>query len=187
MNLQKALYIIRLVNRVLFILIIIFSLYISFAPLSPQIAYAFEDRFVDREGIKPVNISNALVIKKIFVNGSVLEGSNEDVLTQGFWRRPNASTPDKGGNTVVVGHRYMYTHGPETLYHLDKLNIDDEIEVYWKNKKYTYSVFDISEVDPDQIEIEYNTIEPILTIYTCTPLWTAEKRLVIKAKLISTD
>ena len=41
-------------------------------------------------------------------------------------------------------------------------------------------------IDPetDQIEIENNTNESILTLYTCFPLWTSVKRLVVRAKLI---
>jgi len=55
--------------------------------------------------------------------------------------------------------------------------------VYWQGKEYVYRVYEITEVLPNQVEIEYSTKDSILTLYTCSPLWTSEKRLVIKAKL----
>ena len=40
-------------------------------------------------------------------------------------------------------------------------------------------------VDPTQIEIEAPTDDPILTLYTCTPVWTAAQRLIVRSKLVS--
>ena len=37
------------------------------------------------------------------------------------------------------------------------------------------------------VKIEDPTIGPILTLYTCTPLWTAAQRFVVVAKLIATE
>jgi len=81
----------------------------------------------------------------------------------------------------MVGHRFQYTTGPNTFYLLDKLSIGDEISVYWNKIKYRYSVSHISIVEPTQLEIEAATDYPILTLYTCTPLWTAKNRLVVVA------
>lgn len=130
---------------------------------------------------------NKVAIPSIGVNGVIYEGQTVATLSKGIWRRPNTSTPDKGGNTVLSAHRFMYESGPITFYHLDKVKLGDKIYVLWKDKRYEYQVFDISEVLPTQIEVEANTKDPILTLYTCTPLWTAEKRLVVKAKLLNSN
>jgi LPXTG-site transpeptidase (sortase) family protein len=37
-------------------------------------------------------------------------------------------------------------------------------------------------VDPSAVEIEAPTTQKQLTLYTCTPIWTAKERLVIIAK-----
>jgi sortase A len=59
------------------------------------------------------------------------------------------------------------------------------LTLFWNNQEYRYKVKEIKEVQPTDIYIEENTTESILTIYTCTPLWTAEKRLVIIGVKIS--
>jgi sortase A len=126
---------------------------------------------------------NRIVISKIAVDAPIVEGIDESALWKGMWRRPNSSTPDKGGNTVITGHRFLYTTGPNTFFYLDKITVDDIIAVYWEGKEYDYMVYEITIVNPDRIDIEENTNESILTLYTCTPLWTSKTRLVIKAIL----
>ncbi|MBP9759351.1 sortase [Candidatus Dojkabacteria bacterium] len=130
---------------------------------------------------------NKLVIPSIGIDGVIYEGASVSTLNNGIWRRPNTSKPDMGGNTVMSAHRFLYESGPITFYHLDKVKVGDKIYVLWKNKRYEYQVFNISEVLPTQVEIEANTKDPIITLYTCTPLWTAEKRLVVKAKLLNSN
>lgn len=125
---------------------------------------------------------NTLVIPQIGVDGSVVEGASIDVLKSGFWHRPNTSTPEKGGNTVIIGHRFLYKTGPKTFYGLDKLNEGDEFALFWEGKEYIYRVFEKKLIEPTEVSIEANTEEPMLTLYTCTPLWTAKQRLVVRAK-----
>lgn len=130
---------------------------------------------------------NTLVVPGIQVNEEVLEGAEIDVLWNGgVWRRPKTSTPDQGGNTVMVAHRFSYSD-PSTFFHLDKVQQNDVFAVWWEGKEYLYEVFEVSEVPATAIEIEANTDEPILTLYTCTPVWTAVNRLVVKANLVNTE
>lgn len=190
----------RTLNKLLSITVTILVAYILILPALPEIAFAMNSRehmgyafnsvetyavIGDKATSLPtIPTANRLVIPKIFVNTPINEGTDESVLFQtGMWHRPNTSTPDKGGNTVVAGHRFLYTRGSDTFYHLDKVEKDDTILVYWEGKEYVYKVFEIEVVGPEHIEIEYNTSDPIITLYTCTPLWTSEKRLVVKASL----
>jgi sortase A len=53
--------------------------------------------------------------------------------------------------------------------------------LHWEGKPYRYMVKNILVVSPSQINIEEPTGENILTLYTCTPLWSAKDRLVIQA------
>lgn len=130
---------------------------------------------------------NKVVIPSIGVNGVIYEGTTAATLNNGIWRRPNTSTPAKGGNTVLTAHRFLYDSGPITFYHLDKVKIGDKIYVLWNNQRYEYQINEITEVLPTQVEVEANTSDSILTLYTCTPLWTAEKRLVVRAKLLGSN
>ncbi|MFS8130521.1 MAG: sortase domain-bontaining protein [Candidatus Dojkabacteria bacterium] len=48
-----------------------------------------------------------------------------------------------------------------------------------------YEVYTTFEVTPDHIEILNDSgIKHELTLYTCTPIYTSDRRLVVKAKLI---
>lgn len=128
---------------------------------------------------------NMLIIPDIDVRASILEGSSSETLMSGIWHRPGTGTPDTGGNTVLVGHRFLYTSGPNTFYHLDKLRINDLIIVYWKGQRYTYIVDSSMVTSADAFEVEQSTAQPVLTLYTCTPLFTVDKRLVVRAHLIT--
>lgn len=142
---------------------------------------------VDSSNLAPPPTENTLVVPGIQVDETVLEGADIGVLNEGgVWRRPQTSTPDQGGNTVVVAHRFSYSD-PSTFFHLDQLQEDDTFVVWWEGKEYIYEVFEVVEVPATAIEIEGPTDDPILTLYTCTPVWTALNRLVVKAELVNTD
>jgi len=116
----------------------------------------------------------------------VLEGPvsrQYSTLNKGIWRWPNGSTPDKGGNTVLIGHRFTYTNPRGAFYFLNKVKMGDEIGVFWNNREYLYRVASISVVSPTDTAIEDNTSDTRLTLFTCTPLWLPKDRLVVVAKL----
>jgi sortase A len=115
-----------------------------------------------------------------------LEGSEKDwfsLLKQGIWRWPGSSTPDKGGNTVFLAHRFSYTGPHGAFYFLDKLKPGDQIGVIWNNKTYTYRVATSRQLPPTATYIEDNTPDAQLTLFTCTPLWHPVNRLVVIATL----
>jgi LPXTG-site transpeptidase (sortase) family protein len=64
---------------------------------------------------------------------------------------------------------------------LDKLNIDDLIIVYYEGVEYDYKVSEVFIVEPEDLHVEEDLGYHVLTLYTCTPLWTSSKRLVVRA------
>jgi sortase A len=124
-----------------------------------------------------------LVIPKLRVNSRIFEGSNPNTLNKGIWRRPNTSTPEEGGNIVLAGHRITYA-GFRAFYHLDQLVPGDEIKVYWNNVEYRYRVTRQFVTEPSDVSVENESIQPILTLYTCTPIPSSTHRLVIQATRI---
>lgn len=126
---------------------------------------------------------NKIIINNIAVNGQIHEG-DESTLNIGFWRIPFSSTPAKGGNTVIAAHRYLYNYGPNTFFNLDKVILGDTIQVIWESKTYTYKVIEAKIVESTATDIQNNTSNSILTLFTCTSLTDNSKRLVVIAELI---
>lgn len=167
------------------------TLYYSKAT-DPTQGYRYESRLatekVEAHEISPNTLQaapqdNRLVIPKIGVDSHVYEGTNEAVLDKGVWHRPNSSTPDKGGNTVLTAHRFMYTSGKNTFYHLDMLAVGDQFTVFWKGENYAYTVKETKVVPADNLSIEDSTTEAQVTLYSCTPLFSTTDRLVVIATL----
>jgi len=133
---------------------------------------------------QPPDGENLLFIPKIGVQTPILEGKTSATLEKGIWHRPKSSTPELGSNTVFVAHRFLYTSGPNTFYNLDKLTVGDKFSVWWNKKRYEYEVVESKVVRPSEIYIESPTEESIVTLWSCTPVFTSKNRLVVTAKLI---
>lgn len=131
-----------------------------------------------------------LKIPKIGVDWHVLDGSDADkLLLQGFWHYPNTPTPNNSGNTIILGHRWVYkAPDKRTLYSLDKLKAGDPIFVIYDKKTYKYEMtesFITDAKDPRQTEA-FN--DPMLTLITSHPIEEAKiiskQRLVVRAKMV---
>jgi sortase A len=187
----------RRFNNFLSVIAVVLSLYIIIFPVWPQFSYWWRSHFghkpalvvantpTDNSNNKPPEIipkDNTLVIPRLAMQEIIYDGPTAATLSKGVWRRPQTSTPDKGSNTVLVGHRFTYTDPEAVFYHRDMVQAGDDIIVYWQQKKYVYKVDKILVVPPTATDIEKPTSESLLTVYTCTPLWTAKNRLIIQAK-----
>jgi sortase A len=184
------------INSFLTFVVILLGLYIIITPFLPQFEYWFRDTSPNviapyggvlakiegsDESIPPPE-ENRLVIPAISINEPILESNSISVIDRGgTWRRPKTSNPTQSDNTVIIGHRF-FGNNISTFYNLDKLKIGDIIAVYWEGNENLYEVAESKVVDPSAVEIEESTTEKQLTLYTCTPVWTAKNRLVIIAK-----
>ncbi len=130
--------------------------------------------------------SNRLIITKIGVNAPIVESKSAEYgLSKGAWHMPDSSTPDKGGNTIITGHRFKYLPPSNlTLYLLDKLTKGDLITVIWRGQDYIYRVREIKIVPNTDFSILQPSKKPILTIFTCHPIYSTEKRLVVISDLV---
>ena len=181
-------------NDFLSLVIVVLALYIFLLPWAPQIGWWFAHSApvvstpVRRSIVlpakgQPIPQDNRLVIPAMGLDEHIYEGQDVTTVNKGVWIRPNASTPDKGSNTVMVGHRFSYTAPRGPFYFLNKLQAGDQIVVYWQSRAYSYSVQTTTVVDPSDIAVEAPTSNNQLTLYTCTPLWSLKQRLVVVAKL----
>jgi LPXTG-site transpeptidase (sortase) family protein len=190
------------VNNVLLLCIILVNGYIVGAPLVPAALFAWQSHHGKKAtlvqllhptakltAVATSDQPNSVIIPSMLLDQPILEGpvsQTYQILDRGIWRWPTGSTPDKGGNTVLIGHRFTYTNPRGIFYYLNKVAMGDEIGVFWNNKEYLYQVVSISQVNPNDTAIEDHTSNPELTLFTCTPLWLPKDRLVIIADLEKT-
>jgi sortase A len=197
----RGLFVIRTINNILLAAVLSVASYIIITPYSPAIVSSVAqstateyDRYVyestvthslglDTAKLKKIPTENRIIIPKIQLDAPILEGDTKEVLDSGIWRRPQTSSPDQGSNTVIVAHRFLYTqnNSQDTFYFLDKLTTGDTITIFWNQKEYSYTVSKIRTVEPTEIAVEDATDSPTLTLYTCTPVWSAQYRLVVTA------
>lgn len=179
------------INTILLIAIVCINGYIVVMPVLPAVTFwlskdtatvtALTQR-VEGKQSTPAPPEDSLVIPSMELNEPVHAGRTAKTLRQGLWLRPQGTTPDKGGNTVIAGHRFTYTDPQASLYHLDKVRIGERIALFWEGKRYTYTVTETKVVKARQTAIENPTTDARLTIYTCTPLWLPKDRLVVVAE-----
>jgi len=190
----------RMVNHGLTVIVAALGVYIVMAPFWPQVTWWLHHQAPMHTAVfrsagastpssaPPAGLSSEvkeLIIPSLGLRETIHLGGLSE-LNKGVWHVPYTSTPDKGANTVLIGHRFTYS-GQAVFYHLDKMLVGDPLTVFWQGKAYHYQIFAITVVPPTEVSVEAPTAEPQLTIYTCTPLWTAKDRLVLRAKLIGID
>jgi LPXTG-site transpeptidase (sortase) family protein len=183
------------VNTLLLIAILGINAYIIGAPLLPMLSFWTGTHLNHQAGkltnrlhslsagtVSAAPSDNRLVIPGMLLDTGIHEGRDMTALRNGPWHRPNSSTPDKGGNTVIAAHRFTYTEPKGSFYYLDKVNVGDEIGVFWQGRRYLYKVTETKTVPATAVGIESPTKDARLTLYTCTPLWMPKDRLVITAE-----
>jgi LPXTG-site transpeptidase (sortase) family protein len=187
------------INNTLLALIILINAYIIAGPFLPALLFHWDSRSGKQQQLQaeiqaaktgphqlPAAQPNSVIIPSMLLGQPIYEGTVHNqyqTLNKGIWRWPHSSTPDQGGNTVLIGHRFTYTNPRGVFYFLNKVRLGDEIGIIWDHKSYTYKVFSINEVPPTDIAIENSTSKPELTLFTCTPLWLPKHRLVVVAGL----
>lgn len=126
----------------------------------------------------------SLYIPSANINGSVVDGRDSNEMNRGFWHFPLSGQPGKKGNTVIIAHRFL--HLPprtDTFFMLDKVRVGDKVIINQKDGVYRYTVTETKVVEKNNRDILSQTYDYRLTLITCHPLWTSDKRLVVIAKL----
>jgi LPXTG-site transpeptidase (sortase) family protein len=182
--------------------------YLILFPFYPELKYRF---FYDKNNKESINLDekiststlkeayksnfpesdfsispNRIIIKKIGVNAPIIESHNSDYgLSRGAWHVPESSTPEKGSNTVITGHRFKYLPPNNlTFYLFHKLEVNDEVYIIWNKKDYFYKIREIKIVPDTELSILNSSEKSILTMFTCDPIYSTENRLVVIADLI---
>ena len=108
-------------------------------------------------------------------------------LKEGVAQYNLSATPGQAGNVVLVGHSsdYPWSNGKyKTVFTLlDKLKVGDSIFIPYGTEIYEYQVTNSKVVAATEISVLVKTDDPTLTLITCYPVGTSQKRLIITAKL----
>lgn len=179
----------KVVNHILLGLIVLTNLYVIGSPLLPQAELQLKQAsqpmksIQDDDYLSTIDRSyNHVVIPRLRLDERIHEGESESTANLGVWRRPQTAKPGQNNNTVLVGHRFTYDGGA-VFYSLDRVQPKDEIVVVYDGKLYLHRVMDQKVVAATAVEIEEPTAQEQLTIYTCTPIWSAKDRLVLTTRL----
>jgi len=140
-----------------------------------------------------------IVIPKINVDAPVDYNAASDYDSQmaamkhglAYFGIPGASSkPGQVGNTPVAGHSsndVLESGSYKFIFaQLDKLQPGDAIYANYQGTRYTYVVKNKEIVLPTEVsKLVYTTDKPLLTLITCTPLGTAQKRLLVTAEQVN--
>lgn len=180
---------VRKINKLLLVFIVLINGYVIVSPFLPQVTYQVAQAVSKTEDFESEEVRakidrsyDHVMVPRMRLDEKIWVGDNEKLVNMGVWQVPHTSTPDKGSNTVLVGHRFSYKD-PAVFYHLDKVQPGDLIVVVWDGQIYTYRARDQKIVKPTDVYVEDATDEDILTLYTCHPLWSTRERLVVTAVL----
>ena len=127
----------RKINNYLSVVVIILAFYIVAAPLLPNVTFWWQNKIhplpsaqvVAKKDNRYIPQENRLTISGLRLDEEIQLGEDAAILAKGPWHRTHTSTPDKGGNTVIVGHRF-YQSRPSVFYHLDKIKKGDTITIF---------------------------------------------------------
>lgn len=163
------------------------GLYLLVLVLTPNIPVLSATKRIDVKSL-PEPREDRIYIPKIGVNITYKAG-DESVLDDGAWHRfPERGDPAKGGNFIISAHRFEVgltpgqTQRKSPFYHVGKLEVNDQILIDFNGKRYGYQITEKSTVKPTQTEIEAESDEAKLTLYTCTLRGESDGREVLVAK-----
>lgn len=154
---------------------------------------AAADAAYESQATSTNNISQ-ITINKIGVQAPVSydaqeenEAAFQELLQKGVVHYPNTALPGQaGGNVAIFGHSSGAAWAPGEYKFvfslLDKLEQGDKIYLDHQGKRHTYAVTDMRVVMPNEVSVLYHTGKSQLTLVTCYPVGTNQKRLIVNAK-----
>lgn len=107
-------------------------------------------------------------------------------LISGVAHMNGTAFPGDKGNIFIYGHSSSEIKSPydKIFLNLNDLEKGDEIVVNYKDRSYTYSVREKKIVEKDDLSVTKQSEEKLLTLMTCWPIGTVDKRLIIVANEI---
>lgn len=142
------------------------------------------------DSIDPKIKEFGLRIDKIDVLAPVIknvDGSDKKIynkaLRSGLAHLSGTALPGESANIFIFGHSSDEVAGDysKIFARLNDLEKSDEIVVYYENNEHKYRVENKKIVKADNVSVLEQGKKEILTLMTCWPIGTSDKRLIIVA------
>lgn len=162
------------------------QLTVEFKTRSVELKKAYQARKV-QEG----NPLTRIIIPRTGVDTVVVEGTSGKALAAGAGHYPETPLPGEAGNVAIAGHRTM---NGKPFNRIDELRQGDKIILETPFARHTYEVVAPFEghanpwvTAPNDWSVVAPTKEPMLTLTTCHPKGSARERLIVRARLLTSE
>jgi sortase A len=132
-----------------------------------------------------------IIIPRLSVDSIVVEGISLEALAAGAGHYQMTPLPGEVGNVAIAGHRTM---NGKPFANIDTLKAGDSIVLVTPFARHSYEVVAAFDghanpwiTKPDDWKVIEPTTDPMLTLTTCHPRGSSKQRLVVRAKLVSTQ
>ena len=123
-------------------------------------------------------------IARIGENAVVVDGTDTASLRKGPGIYDDAPFPGAPGTVAIAGHRTTYL---APFRHIDRLRPGNLIVLEMPYGRFTYRVQQTRIVDPSQVSVVKRVGYDRLVLTACHPLYSAAKRIVAFARLMSVE
>lgn len=177
----------RLLILIVAVMLLAGGAYLLVLTLSPKFSYVPSS--IDLNTDDDVeDMRDRIQISKLNLEVPYFAGGAEELNKGAWWRYPERGNPERGGNFILSAHRFELGLTPEgtkarsPFYTLNKLELGDEIRVFYQGKWYDYIVTKNYSVPRTAIEIEAPSDSARLTLYTCSLKGEIDGRVVVEAQ-----
>jgi len=176
-------------GSLLIILSLASTIYIYYPVMLQELSYRLHPQPVNPA---PISANFSITIPKLGISQQVIPNVNPtnkaeylQALEHGVAHASGSALPDQPGNIYLFAHSsdnpFSITRYNTAFYLLPKLEIGDQIHLYYHGQDYLYTVRDKQIVTPWQLSSVITNDHTGLTLQTCYPIGTDWRRLLIFA------
>jgi LPXTG-site transpeptidase (sortase) family protein len=146
---------------------------------------------------QPIDTQFGIVIPKIGANARIIPNVDpydskiyQQALTRGVAHAKGTALPNENGSMFLFSHSsvdfFVASAYNSIFYLLNKLEVNDEIDIYYSDIQYTYHVSEKKIVEASDVSYLTSTVlTKQLILMTCWPPGTSFKRLLVIGALSS--
>lgn len=147
---------------------------------------------ISTTSIPAIEGNYVLSIDKIDIDVPIVlnvDGKNKSYylqsLEQGVAHMKDTALPGNKGNVFIFGHSSYYTGDYREIFaRLNEIETGDEIIIKSSTRDYKYKIYQKEIIAADQMDVlDQPQNKSIITLMTCWPLGTTEKRLIVVGEL----